>query len=217
MSVPYYLNYCGYIIFFQFIFNWKIIALHYCVHFCYTKHVSATGIDMPLALEPPPHSPPHSTPLGHHRVPQWACVFSKFPLAICFTYDNIYVSMLLSQFVPPFPSPVYNARDLGSIPGLGRFPGEGNGNPLQYSCLESPMDGGAWCRLLSMGSQRVGHKSTTSLPSPCMSKNLFSMSNLYFCLANKFISTIFLDSRYISIYIYALIYDFCFSDLLHSV
>ena len=48
-------------------------------------------------------------------------------------------------------------KDLGSIPGLGRSPGEGNGNPLQYSCLENPMDTGAWCRLLSMGSQRVGH------------------------------------------------------------
>ena len=34
--------------------------------------------------------------------------------------------------------------DLGSIPGSGRSPGEGNGNPLQYSCLENPMDGGAW-------------------------------------------------------------------------
>ena len=34
--------------------------------------------------------------------------------------------------------------DLGSIPGLGRSPGEGNGNPLQYSCLENPVDGGAW-------------------------------------------------------------------------
>ena len=52
---------------------------------------------------------------------------------------------------------VYNVRDLGSIPGLGRFPGEGNGNPLQYSCLENPLDGGAWCKLLSMGLQRVGH------------------------------------------------------------
>ena len=40
---------------------------------------------------------------------------------------------------------VYNAGDLGSIPGSGRFPGEGNGNPLQYSCLENPMDRGAWC------------------------------------------------------------------------
>ena len=37
-----------------------------------------------------------------------------------------------------------NAGDLDSIPGLGRSPGEGNGNPLQYSCLENPMDGGAW-------------------------------------------------------------------------
>ena len=37
-----------------------------------------------------------------------------------------------------------NAGDQGSIPGLGRSPGEGNGNPLQYSCLENSMDGGAW-------------------------------------------------------------------------
>ena len=37
-----------------------------------------------------------------------------------------------------------NAGDLGSIPGLGRSPGGGHGNPLQYSCLENPMDRGAW-------------------------------------------------------------------------
>ena len=37
-----------------------------------------------------------------------------------------------------------NAGNPGLIPGLGRSPGEGNGNPLQYSCLENPMDGGAW-------------------------------------------------------------------------
>ena len=37
-----------------------------------------------------------------------------------------------------------NAGDLGSIPGLGRSPGEGNGNPLQYACLENPMDGQSW-------------------------------------------------------------------------
>ena len=49
-----------------------------------------------------------------------------------------------------------NAGDLGSIPGLGRSPGEGNGNALQYSCLKIP-----WTkelgRLQSMGSQKVGH------------------------------------------------------------
>ena len=38
----------------------------------------------------------------------------------------------------------YNAGNLGSIPGLGRSPGEGNGNPFQYSCLGNPMDRGAW-------------------------------------------------------------------------
>ena len=37
-----------------------------------------------------------------------------------------------------------NEGDSGSIPGSGRSPGEGNGNPLQYSCLENPTDGGAW-------------------------------------------------------------------------
>ena len=37
-----------------------------------------------------------------------------------------------------------NVGDPGLIPGLGRAPGEGNGNPLQYSCLENPMDGGTW-------------------------------------------------------------------------
>ena len=37
-----------------------------------------------------------------------------------------------------------SAGDSGLIPGSGRSPGEGNGNPFQYSCLENPMDGGAW-------------------------------------------------------------------------
>ena len=41
-------------------------------------------------------------------------------------------------------APACNAGDPGSIPGSGRSPGEGNGNTLQYSWLENPMDGGAW-------------------------------------------------------------------------
>ena len=40
--------------------------------------------------------------------------------------------------------PACNAGDLGSVPGSGRSPGEGSGNPLQYSCLENPMDRRAW-------------------------------------------------------------------------
>ena len=51
-----------------------------------------------------------------------------------------------------------NVRDLGSIPLSGGSPGEGNGNPLQYSCLENSMDGGVWQAIYqSMGLQRVGH------------------------------------------------------------
>ena len=42
------------------------------------------------------------------------------------------------------PANAGDARDVGSIPGLGGSPGEGDGNPLQYSCLENPMDRGAW-------------------------------------------------------------------------
>ena len=48
---------------------------------------------------------------------------------------------------------VYNAGDLGSVPGSGRFPGEGNGNPLQYSCLEKSH---GRRNLVSTGSQRIG-------------------------------------------------------------
>ena len=50
----------------------------------------------------------------------------------------------------------YNVGDLSSVPGLGRSPGEGNGTPLQCSCLENPLDGGAWWATVH-GSQRVRH------------------------------------------------------------
>ena len=46
--------------------------------------------------------------------------------------------------VKNLPANEEDARDVGLIPGLGRFPGEGNGNPLEYSCLGNPMDRGAW-------------------------------------------------------------------------
>ena len=50
----------------------------------------------------------------------------------------------MSIVVKNLPASVGDTRDLASIPGLGRSPGEGNDNPLQYSCLENPMDRGAW-------------------------------------------------------------------------
>ena len=94
--------------------------------------------------------------------------------------------------------------------------GEGNGNPLQYSCLENPRDGGAWWAA-AMWSLRVGHDwsdlaaaaaayicSNPSLPihptpplSPLVSICLFSYVCLYLCFANKITYTIFLDFKYI--------------------
>ena len=55
-----------------------------------------------------------------------------------------------------------SAGDLGSIPRSGRSPGEGNGNPLQHSCLENPMDRGAW-KATVHGVIRVGHDLETKL------------------------------------------------------
>ena len=70
-----------------------------------------------------------------------------------------------------------NVGDLGSIPGSGRSPGEGNGSPFQYSCLENSMDGGAW--------QATVHglaKSRTRLSSSIHSLNLGEMDgNIIYC------------------------------------
>ena len=70
----------------------------------------------------------------------------------------------------------YNAGDPGLIPGLGRSHGEGNGNPLQYSCLDNPMD----CSLPGSfvhGVTRVGHDLTTKSPPPIftLSRELHSL------------------------------------------
>ena len=58
-----------------------------------------------------------------------------------------------------------SAGDLASIPGSGRFPREGNGNPFQYSCLENPMGRGAWQTTVH-GVTRVGQDLVTESPPP---------------------------------------------------
>ena len=65
----------------------------------------------------------------------------------------------------------YNAGDTGSIPGLGRSPGEGNGNPLQYSCLANPMYRGVW-RAKVYGVIRVGLDLATK-PPPWLTETWF--------------------------------------------
>ena len=75
-----------------------------------------------------------------------------------FVFTNLMISQILMTWIKSndktvlrgFPggsdgkASVYNGVDLGLIPGLGRCPGEGNGNPLQDYCLENPMNRGAW-------------------------------------------------------------------------
>ena len=74
-------------------------------------------------------------------------VILKFMLAMKLTFAISHVPKGFSSgsVVKNLPANAGSpAGDMGSIPGLGRSPGEGNGNPLQYSCLGNPMDRGAW-------------------------------------------------------------------------
>ena len=86
---------------------------------------------------------------------------SEPPATVLFQNSQIdtwcFLSCIHCWFGSDGEASAYSARDPGSIPGSGRSPGEGNGNPLQYFCLENPMDRGAW------GSQRVGHDGATSV------------------------------------------------------
>ena len=74
-------------------------------------------------------------------------IFQFTDLFFCFSYSAIESFCRVKKGFPggsDGKASAYNAGDLGSIPGSGRSPGEGNGNPLQYSCPENIMNGGAW-------------------------------------------------------------------------
>ena len=127
----------------------------------------------------PPGAHPVTTPFKVHSVPkqrQYSDIFifvGRFDLAWqlspreqheMFTWVRLLYWMIRFQLLWLLNTPggsdgqesACNAGDPGSIPGSGRAPGEGNGSPLQYSCLENPMDRGAWW-LQSIRLQRVGH------------------------------------------------------------
>ena len=86
----------------------------------------------------------------------WVCV------CVC-VFVCIYIYMAGFPCSSASKETACNARDLGSTPGSGRSPGEGNGNPLQYSCLENLMDRGAWQATVH-GVTRVGHHLVTNPP-----------------------------------------------------
>ena len=58
--------------------------------------------------------------------------------------------------VKNLPANAGSIRDVGTVPGSGRFPGEGHGNPLHYSCVENPLARGAWWAIVH-GVARIGH------------------------------------------------------------
>ena len=87
-------------------------------------------------------------------------------IAFILCYGATQVALVVKKCLP-----VQEIRDMDLIPGSGRSPGEGNGNPLHYSCLGKPMDRGAG-GLQSVGLQRVGHDLATKqqqlqLPKAC--------------------------------------------------
>ena len=89
-------------------------------------------------------------------IPQSNLKIPNFELFISFRENcrsnSLIGTSLVAQMVK---ASAYNAGDLDSISGLGRSPGEGNGTPLQYSCLESPMGGGAWWAVVHGVAKRI--------------------------------------------------------------
>ena len=81
-------------------------------------------------------------PLHHNEEQPWPVLSRESPGAATNIQSSQKINLLaVAQTVKHL---AYNAGDLGLIPGSGRSSGEGNGNPLQHSCLENPMDRGAW-------------------------------------------------------------------------
>ena len=85
---------------------------------------------------------------------KWRYHFKQVP-GKCYSDLRCYTLKLSPRWLSG-KEPTCNAGDLGSIPGLGRSPGEGNGNPLQYPCLENPMDRETWWATVQ-GVARIRH------------------------------------------------------------
>ena len=98
------------------------------------------------------------------------------PLSICPKNGASQVSLVVKNL----PCNARDMRDSSSIPGSARSHGEGHGNPLQYSCLENPMDRGVWWAIQSIGSYRVW-QDWSDLDAHMHTKNNFRSPTLCFC------------------------------------
>ena len=175
----------------------------------------------------PPPSPSHPSGSSQCTSPEHPVSCIKPGLAIHFTYDNIHVSMPFSQTILPSPSPTESKRLfytsvsllLSRIQGyhhhLSKFHiyvlvycigGEGNGTPLQYSCLENPTDGGAWwAAVYGVAQSRTRLKwlsSSSSILYWCFS---FWLTSLYI-IGSSFIHFIRADSNVFFLIQYSIVY-----------
>ena len=123
----------------------------YSIALVSTKHQHESAIGLlnlcPLPLEPPFHLLPYSTTLGCHRAPGLSSLShteNSHLLSILLMVMYVSLGFLVAQRLKHLPASACNVGDLGLIPWSRRSSGEGNGNPLQYSCLEYSMDRGAW-------------------------------------------------------------------------
>ena len=98
--------------------------------------------------------------------------FLKHSFRLLFSTVTDYGASLVAQMLKNLPANAGDARDTGLIPRLERFPGEGNGNLLQYSCLGNPMDRGAWWATVHGGCKDLG---TTEL----LSKHTHTHTHTY--------------------------------------
>ena len=132
---------------------------------------------------PRPYSIFHVSPFG------WSS-FESFIIKL------IIKTSLVAQTVK---ASTYNAGDLGSIPGSGRSPGEGNGNPLQYPCLENHMDGGAWWATVHGVTKSWTRLRDFTFTSP-IAHSLF-VKNFWICILQAYRSVVFLVLYNLSLFL----------------
>ena len=151
------LKYSCFIMLCEFLLYCKVNQLHTYMLLWFPKslsHVQLFAVPMDCSTWglPIPHRDIYIYPLSFwisfpfrsSQSTEFPVRYSRFLLVICFIHSSIYV--WASQEVIVVTNPLANAgdaTDAGLIPGSARSPGEGNGNPLQYSCLGNPMDGRA--------------------------------------------------------------------------
>ena len=132
-----------------FILNWKIIALQYCIGFYQTSawisHRFTKPVSPPTWASLPPPSLFHNSRLSQSPgLSSLSHTENSHLLSILHMVMYVSLGFLVAQRLKHLPVSACNVGDLGLIPWSGRSSGEGNGNPLQYSCLENPIDRGAW-------------------------------------------------------------------------